>query len=64
MRQLDDILPGFDDFIRIRGAEEIQLRHGAQMRQLLNRLMRRAVFPQANRIVGVNKDDRYFHQGR
>jgi hypothetical protein len=55
--QLRDDLPGFDHFVRVAGTEHNQIGHGAQRRQLLDRLMRRSIFSHADRIVRKMKID-------
>ena len=56
MLLLHDDLPGFGDFVGIAGTQHEHVRHGAQRRQLLDRLMRRAVFADADRVVREDED--------
>ncbi len=57
-------LPAFQRFNGIRRAEHVEVRHGAQARQMLDRLVRRAVFAEADRIMRHYIDDALVHQRR
>ena len=50
--------------VRTRRADHVQVRGGAQMRELLDRLVRRAVLAQPDRIVGEHDDRRQVHDRR
>ena len=45
-------------------AEHVHVRDGAQRRQVLDRLVGRAVFAEADRVVGHDVDDALAHQRR
>ena len=59
---LRDDLPRFGDFIRVARTQHHQIRHGPQRSQLFDRLVRRAVFSDADGIVRENEDGRDLHQ--
>jgi len=59
---LDGVLPCHGGFHRVGWAPAIQVRRGAQAGQLLDRLVRRAVFAQTDGVVGVDMDHTLLHQ--
>ena len=54
--------PAFGSFHRVGGAEHIGIRCGAGNGQMLNRLVRRAIFAQTDGIVGHHINRRHPHQ--
>ena len=61
-RWLQRHLPALGRLHRVGGAEDEQVRHGAQGGQVLDRLVRRAVLAQADGIVRHHVDDAHAHQ--
>ena len=61
-RNSHDHAPGFGHFVGVARAQHDQARNGAQRDQLLHRLVRRAVFADADGIVREDVDHRQFHQ--
>ena len=57
-------VPALGGFHGIGGPEDQQVRNGAQGRQMLDRLMRRAVFAEADRIMRHHIDGAHAHQRR
>src|SRR6185437_11504192 len=55
-------LPTFGGFHRVAGAEYEKIWNGAQRGQMLDRLMRRPVFAQADRVMRHDVDDALAHQ--
>ena len=55
-------LPALQRLHRVAGAEHEQVRDRAQRRQMLDRLVRRAVFAEADRVVRHHVDDALAHQ--
>ena len=55
-------LPALGRLDAIRRAEHVEVRHGAQRRQMLDRLVRRAVLAEADRVVRHDVDDALAHQ--
>ena len=55
-------LPALDGLDRVAGPEHVEVRNGAQRRQMLDRLMGRAVLAETDRIVGHHMDDALAHQ--
>ena len=62
MAQRRDHAPDFDGLVGVGGPERDESGDRAQRRQLLDRLVRRAVFADADRIVREDVDDRNLHQ--
>ena len=62
MLQPDDDAPGFDDLVGVGGPQRDQAGNAAQRDELLDRLVRRAVLPDADRIMREDVDDRQLHQ--
>ncbi len=60
---LKDGAPGDGDLICVTGADDVESRDGTQGSQLLNRLVRGAVFAEADGVVGPDVDGRDSHQG-
>ena len=58
----DRQLPALRGFQRVGRAEHVQVRHGAQAGEVLDRLVGRAVLAQADRIVGQHVDHPLAHQ--
>ena len=58
VRALERELPAFGGLDRVGRAEDAHVRHGAQRRQVLDRLVGRAVLAEADGIVGHHVDDR------
>jgi hypothetical protein len=61
---LESVLPGRCGFHRVGRAPGVQVRRGAQAGQLLDRLVRRAVFAQTDGVVGVHINHALLHQRR
>ena len=59
---LERELPALGGLDRVAGAEHDQIRNGAQRREMLDRLMRRAVFAEADGVVRHHMDDALAHQ--
>ena len=59
---LHDDAPGFADFVGVSRTDDVQMRNGAQRHQLLDGLMRRAVFADADGIVREDVSRRQLHQ--
>ena len=55
---LDCHAPALRDLVRVGGAEYDHVRDCSQRRQVLDGLVGRAIFAQANRVVGVHEDRR------
>ncbi len=55
---------GLERLARIRGAQDTHVRHRPERSQMLNGLMRRAVFTQADGVVTQDIDHGQLHQGR
>ena len=64
LRLLHDHFPRFDDFIGIGGTQGDEPGNGAQRDQLLDGLVGRSIFADADGIVGEDPDRRNFHDGR
>src|SRR5277367_5431011 len=64
MLALERRLPALDGLDAVGGPPDIEIRHRPHRRQVLYRLMGRAVLPKADRIVGENMRDPDFHQRR
>ena len=62
--QLHDVPPRLGDLVRVRRAERDQARDRPQRRELLDRLVGRAVLADADRVVREDEDDRDFHERR
>ena len=60
--QLHHVAPGLGDLVRVRRAEHEQSGHRPQRRELLDRLVRRAVLADADRVVREDVDDGDLHQ--
>src|SRR5262249_15553034 len=60
--QLGDELPRLEDFVGVRGAQRDEPGDGAQRRKLLDRLMRRSVLANPDRVVREYVDDRQLHE--
>ena len=56
--------PGRRGLDRIAGPPQVHVRNEAQARQMLDGLMRRAVFAEADGIVGIDEDHAQAHQRR
>ena len=63
MFQLDDHPPRLDHLVGVARPQGDETRNGAQAGELLDRLVRRAVLAQADRIMGEDVDRRQLHQG-
>ena len=59
--RLHDDLPRLDHLVGVAGAQRDQAGHRPQLRQLLDRLVGRPVFADADRIVREDVDDRDLH---
>ena len=64
MMELHDVTPGLDHLVGVAGADDGHAGDRPQRRELLDRLVGRAVFADADRVVREDVDDRDFHQGR
>ncbi len=53
--------PGFGGFIGVARADDIEVGNGAQRRQLFDRLVRRAVLADPDRVVRKDENNRQFH---
>jgi hypothetical protein len=62
MTKRHDEPPRLDHFVGVRRPQHDESRNRAERRQLLHRLMGRAVFTDANRVVREDVDDRDLHQ--
>ena len=62
--QAHDDFPGLDDFVSVCRTQRDQAGNRAQRYQLLDRLMGRSVFADADGIVGEDPDRRNLHDGR
>ena len=58
----DRQFPALRRLHRVGRAEDMQVRHGAQAGELLDRLVRRAVLAQADAVMGQHVDDALAHQ--
>ena len=61
---LDRGAPGHGRFDRVARTPDVQVRDQAQRRDVLDRLVGRAVFAQADRVVGEHEDRAQLHQRR
>ena len=52
----------FRDFVRVRWSKDRDVRHGAERREMFDRLVRRAVFADADRIVREDEKGRRLHE--
>ena len=59
---LEDGLPGPGDLVGVAGAHDVEARDGAQRRELLDRLVRRAVLAERDGVVGPDEDRRRLHE--
>ena len=64
MLQVQDDFPGLGDFIGVAGTQGNQARDRPQAAQVLNGLVGRTIFADANGIVREDVNDRDFHQRR
>ena len=64
MLQRDDDAPRFGDLVGVGRPQRDQAGDAAQREKLLDRLMRRPVLADADRIVREDVDDRNLHQRR
>ena len=62
--ELHDVAPGLGDLVRVGGAEHEESRHRAQRRELLDRLVGRAVLADPDRVVREDVDHGDLHQRR
>ena len=62
--QLHDVAIGLDDLVGVAGPQHDQPGNGAQRRELLDRLVGRAVFAVAHGVVGEDENRGQLHQGR
>ena len=60
--QLHDHAPGFDHLVGVGRAQRDQAGDGAQRGEMLDRLVRRPVFADADRVVREDVDDRDLHE--
>ena len=57
-------LPAFGDFHRVTGAEHLQIGDDPQGGQMFDRLVGRAIFAEADAVVGHDVDDALLHERR
>ena len=62
MLQTHDDAPGLDDFVGVGRSQRDETGNAAQRDELLDRLVRRTVLPDADRIMREHVDDRKLHQ--
>ena len=62
-RLVEDQLPAFGGLDRVARAIDAEMRNGPQRRQMLDRLMGRAVLAEADRIMGHDEDGADLHHG-
>ena len=50
-----ELLDEVEGLVRVRGPNDVEMRHGAKRHEVLDRFVRRAVFADADRVVRVDE---------